>query len=126
MNTLADDIIDIIQDIADHLAIDLNADEELSEWFAAKNANRDLPELLPIGIASQAIAEIIAPKMGTVDDDILDQAMGEMSQEIGWQFPDHDVVLWTTDGTTAGDNLVVWFGNDRDHHMSALGQAEMS
>lgn len=121
-----DDIIDMIQDIADHLDIDLYADEELPAWFAVKNGTHDLPDHFTVSDASKAIAEIIAPKIGTADEEILDQAMGEMSQEIGWQFPEHDLVLWTSDGTTAGDNLVVWLGNDRDHHMSALGKAEMS
>jgi hypothetical protein len=117
-----DEIIDMIQDIADALAIDLYADDELLAWLDTD----DLPTRLSTGRASQAIAEIIAAKISTADEEILDQAFGEMSQTDGWQFPTHDLVLWTADGTTEGDALVVWFGNERDYDMTALGQAVMS
>lgn len=43
----------------------------------------------------------------------------QMSSDDGWQFPEHDVVVWLRDS-----KVVVWVGNDRDPDMNGLGEVE--
>jgi hypothetical protein len=127
------EVIDMINDIAAALDLDIAADTALRNWVISHRFDMNLidPDDTPSDIynwhASQAIADIVAYRISQADEELVDAAMQDMETDEGWQFKAHNVVLWVESrNTNLDDTLVVWLGNERDYDMASIGRSKIN
>lgn len=122
-----DDLVTMIEDITDGLGVHVHPDAALSEWLDKKHTQTGstVPQEWRASHASQAIADIIASTIKHGDKELVNAAMQDMDTDDGWQFCEHNVVLWVQVHREPY-TLVVWFGNDRDFDMCRIGEARIN
>lgn len=120
-----DDIVTMIEDIADELGTYVHPDSALADWRLERYADDNVPEEWKVRDAAEAIATIIAAQIQQGDEELVDAAMQDMMTDEGWRFWQHDVVL-SIQSSDDEDTLVVWLGNDRDFDMCRIGHARIN
>jgi hypothetical protein len=115
------EVLEALDDIAEDLGLDLDAVNESAETCLIGD-----PETLRPQTASALMASVIARHIRNAEEFALDSAMAQMATAAGWQFENHNVVLWTEENGDGTESIVVWLGNMVDYDMVDVGRAVMA
>ena len=118
-----EEVHDILTDIAGDLDLDAQSMLDTIDNEAFEKGWEIMPEGVTASIAARLIAVAVADDLLAADEDALEDAEAHMNSNDGWQFENHNVVLWLECNGDGSESVVVWLGNERDRDMSAIGRA---